>query len=107
MTEPVITKKTSLDKDLKKIVRLEQATQESGRQFVKVGLSILFLVAVWIFASMQTGSIDNSAYIVAAGIIGGYMALNIGANDVANNVGPAVGSKALTMMGGAADRRRV
>ncbi|WP_432743763.1 inorganic phosphate transporter [Methylobacter sp. G7] len=27
------------------------------------------------------------------------MALNIGANDVANNVGPAVGSKALTMTG--------
>ena len=27
------------------------------------------------------------------------MALNIGANDVANNVGAAVGSKALTMTG--------
>lgn len=27
------------------------------------------------------------------------MALNIGANDVANNVGPAVGSRALTMVG--------
>ncbi|NQU56950.1 MAG: inorganic phosphate transporter [Rhodospirillales bacterium] len=99
MTEPVISKKTSLDKDLKKIVRLEQATQESGQRFVKIGLSVLFLVAVWIFASMQTGDIDNGAYIIAAGIIGGYMALNIGANDVANNVGPAVGSKALTMMG--------
>ncbi|MEA3301640.1 MAG: inorganic phosphate transporter, partial [Pseudomonadota bacterium] len=31
--------------------------------------------------------------------IGGYMAMNIGANDVANNVGPAVGSKALTLTG--------
>jgi PiT family inorganic phosphate transporter len=31
-------------------------------------------------------------------VIGGYMALNIGANDVANNMGPAVGGKALTMM---------
>src|SRR5690606_10767244 len=31
--------------------------------------------------------------------VGGYMALNIGANDVANNVGPAVGAKALTMGG--------
>ena len=30
-------------------------------------------------------------------VIGAYMAMNIGANDVANNVGPAVGSKALTM----------
>ncbi|CAG0911225.1 unnamed protein product, partial [Cyprideis torosa] len=32
-------------------------------------------------------------------MIGGYMAMNIGANDVANNVGPAVGSKALTLTG--------
>ena len=30
-------------------------------------------------------------------LIGLYMAMNIGANDVANNVGPAVGSGALTM----------
>src|SRR5690606_11334589 len=37
--------------------------------------------------------------IVAAAAIGGYMALNIGANDVANNVGPAVGAKALTLGG--------
>ena len=27
------------------------------------------------------------------------MALNIGANDVANNVGPAFGAKSLTMVG--------
>ena len=99
MTEHAFKKKTSLDKDLKKIIGLEKAAQESGQQFLKVGLAVLFLVAVWIFASMQTGGADNGVYIIAAGIIGGYMALNIGANDVANNVGPAVGSKALTMMG--------
>jgi PiT family inorganic phosphate transporter len=34
-----------------------------------------------------------------AALFGAYMAMNIGANDVANNVGPAVGSKALTMGG--------
>jgi PiT family inorganic phosphate transporter len=32
-------------------------------------------------------------------VFGAYMAMNIGANDVANNVGPAVGAKALTMGG--------
>ncbi len=99
MNEHAFKKKTSLDKDLKKIVSLERAAQETGQQFVKIGLSVLFLVAVWVFATLQAGAIDNSAYVIAAGIIGGYMALNIGANDVANNVGPAVGSKALTMVG--------
>ena len=96
MNEHAFKKKTSLDKDLKKIVRLEKATLESSRQFVKIGLSVLFLIAVWIFASMQTGAINNSDYVIAAGIIGGYMALNIGANDVANAMGTSVGSGALT-----------
>ena len=35
--------------------------------------------------------------IVIAAVIGGYMALNIGANDVANNMGPAVGGKVITV----------
>jgi PiT family inorganic phosphate transporter len=38
-------------------------------------------------------------FLAIAAVFGGYMAMNIGANDVANNVGPAVGSKALTMGG--------
>ncbi len=99
MNEHAFKKKTSLDKDLKKIIRLERATQESSQRFLKIGLAVLFLVVVWIFASLQTGGGDNSVYIIAAGIIGGYMALNIGANDVANNVGPAFGAKSLTMVG--------
>ena len=36
--------------------------------------------------------------LIAAAAIGGYMALNIGANDVANNMGPAVGSKVLSVL---------
>ena len=35
--------------------------------------------------------------VVVATVVGAYMALNIGANDVANNMGPAVGSNALTL----------
>jgi PiT family inorganic phosphate transporter len=42
---------------------------------------------------------SGSYILVIAAMIGGYMAMNIGANDVANNVGPAVGSKALTLTG--------
>ena len=37
--------------------------------------------------------------LVIAAMIGGYMAMNIGANDVANNVAPAVGSHAITLTG--------
>ena len=70
-----------------------------SRRNVNLGLGVLFLFAVWIFASFQSSGIDEGAILIAAAIIGGYMALNIGANDVANNVGPAVGSKAITLVG--------
>jgi len=51
------------------------------------------------FANSQLGTAaGGGTFLVVAAIVGGYMALNIGANDVANNVGPAVGSGALTMI---------
>ena len=90
--------KTALDKDLKKIARVEAAALAQGQVMARLGLGLLFVLAVWSFTSMQTGA-GFSPFVVAAAVIGGYMAMNIGANDVANNVGPAVGSKALTLTG--------
>lgn len=37
--------------------------------------------------------------IIAAAAVAAYMAMNIGANDVTNNVGAAVGAKAITLVG--------
>ncbi len=91
--------KRSLDKDLKKVVRLETATHDLSRSIAPMGLALLFLVAVLAFATATISDTPLSLYVIAAGVIGGYMALNIGANDVANNMGPAVGSKALPMIG--------
>jgi len=45
------------------------------------------------------GDTNNSMIVVIAACFGAYMALNIGANDVANNMGPAVGANALSMGG--------
>lgn len=90
--------KSALDKDLKKIVRLEEATARTGRPAAGIGLALLFLMAVFAF-TVTIAEGQYASFVIAAGVIGGYMALNIGANDVANNVGPAVGSKALTMVG--------
>jgi inorganic phosphate transporter, PiT family len=94
-----MAKKTSLDKDLKRIVQLEKATATVGQSNISLGISVLFLVGVLVFAFFQTTGVEGSAVLIVAAIIGGYMALNIGANDVANNVGPAVGSKAITLVG--------
>ncbi len=68
-------------------------------ELMKFALAILFLVGVYFYASSKGVGVENQLYLILAAVVGAYMALNIGANDVANNVGPAVGSKALTMAG--------
>lgn len=92
-------RKETLDKDLDKFVHVEEATSFVARGLVAPGLGLLFLALSAIIASFFVMGETGSVVIVAAAAIGGYMALNIGANDVANNVGPAVGAKALTMGG--------
>ena len=58
-----------------------------------------FAVAVAFYANSVIGQATHGGFLVLAAVFGAYMAMNIGANDVANNVGPAVGSGALTIGG--------
>ena len=86
--------------EIKKIHQLEQrAIEKSGIELARLGFALFFLVAILAFSFATTGDIPNHIFLAVAAVFGGYMAMNIGANDVANNVGPAVGSKALTMTG--------
>ncbi|MDG2244221.1 MAG: inorganic phosphate transporter [Rhodospirillaceae bacterium] len=94
-----VAKKTAIDKDLKRIAQLDKAATRMGLRNLDMGFGLLFVMAVWAYTYLQSGTTDGYAIIAIASIIGAYMAMNIGANDVANNVGPAVGSKALTMVG--------
>jgi PiT family inorganic phosphate transporter len=57
------------------------------------------MAMVLLYSFSSSGNIPNNTFLAIAALFGAYMAMNIGANDVANNVGPAVGSKALTMGG--------
>ena len=76
-----------------------EAIKSSIIDFRRLGFALLFMVAVFIYNYMNSGGIPNNVFLAIAALFGAYMAMNIGANDVANNVGPAVGSKALTMGG--------
>ncbi len=58
-----------------------------------------FAVAVAYYVNLAFGGMAHSGFLMLAGVFGAYMAMNIGANDVANNVGPAVGAGALTILG--------
>lgn len=96
---PAGSGKSTLDKDLNKLSKIEDATRAASTNLIAPGLSLLFLALAGLLAAAIFGNQPNMIIIIVAAVIGGYMALNIGANDVANNVGPAVGAKALTMMG--------
>lgn len=85
--------------DIQDVSEIEKATKFGRKDMVKFGMALFFIVGVMLYVSFQSGSIAGSTILVVAAMIGGYMAMNIGANDVANNVGPAVGSKALTLTG--------
>ncbi len=91
--------KQTLDKDLAKLVHVEAAVRHSAGSTVSHGMALVFLGVTALAASLLSGAASDGSLVVLAAILGGYMALNIGANDVANNVGPAVGSRALTLFG--------
>ena len=63
----------------------------------RLGLSFVFMVLVLGVTYMVMPNTLHPQLLIFASLVGAYMALNIGANDVANNVGPAVGSGALTL----------
>jgi PiT family inorganic phosphate transporter len=99
MTDRPVNKWKTLDKDLGRISYLERGTQYVARPLVAPGLALAFVVVVAVIAAVLTGGTSDQLIVIAAAVFGAYMALNIGANDVANNMGPAVGANALTMGG--------
>lgn len=99
MAQPPVNQWKTLDKDLKRIGRLEDATQFVARPLVAPGLALAFIVLAGVVAGILMGAQPGNLLVISAAAIGAYMALNIGANDVANNMGPAVGANALKLGG--------
>jgi len=62
---------------LKNFTEIERATKHGRREISRFGIGLIFIVSIMVYAAVS----------------------NIGANDVANNVGPAVGSRPITMTG--------
>ncbi|WP_019170439.1 inorganic phosphate transporter [Pseudaminobacter salicylatoxidans] len=89
--------KHTVDKDLGRLANIEEATGFVTRGLVAPGLALVFLVLASVLASYHMLGEPRALVVVVGAAIGAYLALNIGANDVANNVGPAVGASAMTM----------
>jgi PiT family inorganic phosphate transporter len=100
MSEPQSPfEKKTLDKDLEKFSFMEASTQFVMKRAVAPGLAAIFMAVAAIFSSFYAPNSETALIIVAASVMAAYMAMNIGANDVPNNVGAAVGAKAITMVG--------
>ena len=85
--------------ELKIINQIDKAATTSRFELLRFGAALFFLVCIMLYIELQPPVEGSKIMLVIAAMIGGYMALNIGANDVANNVGPAVGSQAITLGG--------
>jgi len=89
----------TLDRDLGRFANLEAASVRVSRALVAPGIAFVFVILAGLAAAMLLGQSGKAPIVVTAAVFGAYMALNIGANDVANNMGPAVGANALSMGG--------
>ncbi|TVR55727.1 MAG: anion permease [Spirochaetaceae bacterium] len=77
------------------MAKTKTAAQQRG-YYVRLSLAGAFVLFVIGYTWTNHGYLSLSLVVAAA--FGAYMAINIGANDVANNVGPAVGARAMRLL---------
>ena len=86
--------------DLKSLDKIEQSSGFGQKETLRMSAVLFFMIGIVMYTHFNVPpDVPGRLLLIIAAMIGGYMALNIGANDVANNVGPAVGSEALTLVG--------
>lgn len=90
-------RKPTLDKDLEKLTFTEQATHFVLRSWTGVGISLVFLLIAMAVANTYATGTPGVLVVAVTAALAAYMAMNIGANDVTNNVGAAVGARAMSM----------
>ncbi|WMT87586.1 inorganic phosphate transporter [Pelagibacterium sp. 26DY04] len=89
--------KSAIDKDLERVGELASGTDAIARAMAAPGIALVFIFATLIWAAFSVQAGPFGYLVVVATALAAYMALNIGANDIANNMGPAVGARALSM----------
>ena len=99
MSKKPLDEKYRYVSDLQRLDAHQKQTRLFLSKLFPFFIALIFLVIVGVYGGLSLEVADeNLIMLVSAAIIGGYMALNIGANDVANNMGPAVGGRVLTVM---------
>ncbi len=83
--------------DLKSVAYMQKAKKARNKTASSIAVSLIFIVLVSYYVYLFSSQTPNYVLLMISAVFGAYMAMNIGANDVANNVGPAVGSNAISI----------
>ncbi|MDQ1901449.1 anion permease [Paracoccus sp. WLY502] len=86
-----------LDKDLRRITVAESAQFHAVRPVLRLGAAILLGVALIFLALGVTGQQPGLIATGVGFVVAGWLGLSIGANDIANSLGPAVGAGAIAI----------
>ncbi|MFB9221482.1 inorganic phosphate transporter [Paracoccus cavernae] len=89
-----------LDKDLSRVSNAESASVQLGQSMIRLGIAVLFIALAALISFGAFGGHPGLGIIVAGVAVSAYLALSIGANDVSNSLGPAVGAGAIGMTSG-------
>ena len=89
-----------LDKDLGSITHVEKAQMHAIRPVLRLGGAILMLIALWLLVLGVTGHEPGLIAVGSALIVAGWLGVAIGANDIANSLGPAFGAGAVRLVPG-------
>lgn len=87
----------TLDKDLGRITVAESALFHAVRPILRLGAGILLAVSLIFLTLGVTGQQPGLVAIGGGFIVAGWLGLSIGANDIANSLGPAVGAGAIAI----------
>lgn len=90
----------TLDKDLSRVTHAEQAALQSTRPVFRLGLALIFMAAAVLGATTFLAGAPVIGILAAGVAVAAYLGLSIGANDVANALGPAVGAGAIGLTSG-------
>ncbi|WP_374301964.1 inorganic phosphate transporter [Paracoccus sp. (in: a-proteobacteria)] len=96
MTRPDREYRT-LDKDLGRITVAESAQFYAVRPVLRLGAGILLAVSLIFLALGLTGQQPGLIVTGAGFVVAGWLGLSIGANDISNSLGPAVGAGAIAI----------
>jgi len=80
--------------------RLSHAEAGLGAYLRRLHLpALIFLLGILVSSQLFFSGMGQHASLLLAALLSGYMALNIGANDAGNNIGPLVGSRVIGLLG--------